>query len=69
MTTVLLIREIDGQNTVVAEYDVDASDKVALPSDGQIIQRAMIDRLYESTGMTEAQLLAMLGLVDAREPQ
>ena len=67
MTTVLLIREIDGQNTVVAEYDVDAADKVALPSDGQIIQRAMIDRLYASTGMTEAQLLAMLGLVDARE--
>ena len=67
MTTVLLIREIDGQNTVVAEYDVDAADKIAIPSDGQIIQRTMIDRLYAATGLSEPQLLAMLGLVDARE--
>lgn len=68
MSTVLLIREVDGQRAIVAEYDIDAADKVALPADAELIQQSTIDRLYASTGMTEPQLIAMLGLVDAREP-
>ena len=31
--------------------------------------QATIDRLYATSGLTEAQLLAMLGLVDARSAQ
>jgi len=68
MSTVLLIREVDGQRTIVSEYDVDASDKVALPADAELIQQATIDRLYAQTGLTQPQLIAMMGLVDARDP-
>ena len=67
MNTVLLIREVSGQRTIVSEYDLDAADKVALPADAELIQQATIDRLYATSGLTEPQLLAMLGLVDARE--
>ena len=69
MNTVLLIREVDGQRTIISEYDLDTADKVALPADAELIQQATIDRLYVTSGLTEPQLLAMLGLVDAREPQ
>lgn len=69
MNTVLLIREVDGQRTIVSEYDLDTADKVALPADAELIQQATIDRLYATSGLTEPQLLAMLGLADAREPQ
>ena len=67
MSTVLLIRDIDGQRTIISEYDLDAADKVALPADAELIQQATIDRLYATSGLSESQLLAMLGLVDARE--
>ncbi|MCB0071296.1 MAG: hypothetical protein KDE20_07555 [Caldilineaceae bacterium] len=69
MNTVLLIREVNGQRTIISEYDMDTADKVALPADAELIQQATIDRLYATSGLTEPQLLAMLGLVDAREPQ
>ena len=69
MNIVLLIREVSGQRTIVSEYDLDTADKVALPADAELIQQATIDRLYATSGLTEPQLLAMLGLVDAREPQ
>lgn len=69
MNTVLLIREVGGQRTIISEYDLDTADKVALPADAELIQQATIDRLYVTSGLTEPQLLAMLGLVDAREPQ
>lgn len=67
MNTVLLIREVDGQRTIISEYDLGTTDKVALPSDAELIQQATIGRLYATSGLTEPQLLAMLGLVDARE--
>ena len=69
MNIVLLVREVSGQRTIVSEYDLDTADKVALPADAELIQQATIDRLYATSGLTEPQLLAMLGLVDAREPQ
>jgi hypothetical protein len=68
MSTVLLIRDVEDQRTIVAEYDVDTADKVALPADAELIQQATIDRLYAQTGLTQPQLIAMMGLVDAREP-
>lgn len=68
MNTVLLIREVDGQRTIISEYDLDVADKVALPADAELIQQATIDRLYATSGLTEPQLLTMLGLIDAREP-
>ena len=56
-------------NDTAAGYmsSVDTADRVALPSDAELIQQATIDRLYATSGLSEPQLLAMLGLTDARE--
>ncbi|APU89211.1 hypothetical protein Rctr71_101 [Virus Rctr71] len=69
MATALLIRDVDGQRTIVADIDLADTDKVALPADAEIIRRDTVDRLYNASGLTEAQVLTMLDLADTREQQ
>ena len=51
---------------IVADLERGAGDETAIPADASLVDVQLIDTLLRRTGITDAQLTEMLGLVDER---
>lgn len=67
MTTSLLIRKVGGMDTIVADIERGSRDETALPADASLMSAEILEKFYQRTGMTPAQVIALLGMVDIRD--
>lgn len=67
MATALLIRKIDGVDTVVADIERGGGDETALPSDASLLSAEILEKFYQQIGMSPRQVIALLGMKDGRD--
>ena len=51
---------------IIANLIIGESDLTAIPDNASLIDASLIEKLMEQTGLDEAGIIAMMGLVDER---